>query len=390
MAITPLSLLKKVSASSHTQKLDETNEKLESKVFELHLAMNYLTRLLNHMDQGILFISGEGIITTYNAAAERLIGKAPASVLFNPFWDSFPDNLFGFSLRESLDQGQAPARKVIAFKERTLEVTSSFIQETEDRDLQSFDFSRGIIILIRDVTELRRLEQIAARTDRMKELGQMAAIVAHEIRNPLGGIKGFASLLVRDLQDRPPLQEMARSIVEGTDNLNRLVSDILNYSRPLQLQLEEIDLRALAQEVLQHVAMDNSFDKRIAFTVEEGSPLKLAVDSYLIKSVLLNLILNAAQAMVDGSSSQGGSIQIAIAKNNEEAQLEVHDTGSGIPPENIEKIFSPFFTTKSTGFGFGLAEVHRIVEAHEGTIEVHSEVGKGSQFIIKLPLRRIL
>lgn len=151
----------------------------------------------------------------------------------------------------------------------------------------------------------------------------------------------------------------------------------------MQPKFENVDLNALAQEIQQHISMDSAFDpQKIHLSIEEGNNEVIgSVDSHLIKSVLLNLVLNAAQAMPDG-----GDIHITTTKNEKEALIHVIDTGIGIPKENLEKIFSPFFTTKSQGSGFGLAEVHRIINAHAGTIEVMSEVGKGSQFLIKLPL----
>lgn len=204
MSHTPLSLLKKTSQSLLNQQLDETNDKLKSKVFELHLAMNYLTNVLNHMAQGILFVGFDGTITTYNSVAEQLIGKENETVLFNPFWDSFPDNFFGFSLQQALKENQAPKKTSLSLDHRELEISTSFVlDDASSHEFQGFDFNKGLIILIRDITEVRRLELIANRNDRMKELGEMASMVAHEIRNPLGGIKGFASLLVRDLKESP-------------------------------------------------------------------------------------------------------------------------------------------------------------------------------------------
>jgi signal transduction histidine kinase len=242
---------------------------------------------------------------------------------------------------------------------------------------------QGLIILIRDLTEMRRLEAIENRRDRMSELGEMAAKVAHEIRNPLGGIKGFASLLERDLQDRPEQQQMAAYITEGTDNLNNLVTNVLNYSRPVKTQFESIDFVALCQELISYVQADVNTPKNIKLHCETKlTSLHLVIDPQLIKAALLNLIFNSIQAMPDG-----GSITLKLNSTVGKVNIEVTDTGVGIPPENIKKIFAPLFTTKPQGNGFGLSEVFKVIEAHNGTIDVSSTVGVGTTFKIVLPLR---
>lgn len=228
------------------------------------------------------------------------------------------------------------------------------------------------------------LQALADRTDRMKLLGEMAAQVAHEIRNPLGGIKGFASLLKRDLADHPQMEQMADYIIEGTDNLNRLVGQILHYARPLQPHLEKVDLIAVLKELKLHIAADESINRHnITLAIDTAfEELFLSLDPSLFKAAMLNLIVNAAQAMPDG-----GALSICIQKKFGHAVLTITDTGIGISEENLAKIFSPFFTTKSEGNGLGLAETQKIIQAHKGTIEVASTVGKGTTFIIKLPLR---
>jgi signal transduction histidine kinase len=311
--------------------------------------------------------------------------------LFGIFWEIFPDDLFGFSMRESLASNQAPARTSITLNAnqdnfRELEINVTFVLDKkngpENQKNEDFDFNKGVIILIQNMTEVRYLQRIANRNDRMKDLGEMAAMVAHEIRNPLGGIRGFASLLVRDLEQQPEMQQMAKYIVEGTDNLNRLVTDVLNYSRPIQLKFEKIDFISLVEEVKQHVLMDSSFSQNIGILfLPQLKTLIVPMDAHFVKSALLNLIVNAIQAMPNG-----GDITINLKQKKNMAILEVIDTGIGILTENLEKIYTPFFTTKPQGHGFGLPEVYKIIKAHQGTIEVESTVGQGTTFIVKLPL----
>lgn len=195
--------------------LEETNRKLNNKIFEFHIMMNYLTNILQNMSQGILFIGLNGIITTYNHTAEKFLKHESEKVLFNNFWEVFPDDFFGFSMKEALASPQIslePKNITLATEDittqRDLEITASFVLENKNpstpADLLDVDFTKGMIILIRDLTEIRRLQLVANRNDRMKELGEMAAMVAHEIRNPLGGIKGFASLFSKRFKRSTP------------------------------------------------------------------------------------------------------------------------------------------------------------------------------------------
>jgi signal transduction histidine kinase len=238
--------------------------------------------------------------------------------------------------------------------------------------------------MIRDVTEMRYLQTLADRADRMKVLGEMAAQVAHEIRNPLGGIKGFASLLKRDLISHPEMQQMAASIVEGTDNLNHLVDQILHYSRPVQAHTEATDLILLLKQVKEHIMADaNIYKSNINIHIETSfSKISLPLDTGLFKSALLNLIVNAIQAMPNG-----GTITLALRKQLYHVILSVSDTGTGIPEDLIPKLYSPFFTTKREGNGLGLIEVQKVIHAHGGTIDVTSIVNQGTTFIIKLPIK---
>ncbi len=372
-------------------KLEISNQKLQQKVSELDFNSYYLNSILSNISQGILFIDLKGDITTYNDAAEMILEKESDTVLFQNFWLNFPDELFGFSIRQALSNKKAPLTTFTHFtskngSQRDLEIDTTFALNKSlltQHSSQRLESMQGIIILIRDITEIRRLQMAANRNDRLKELGEMAAMVAHEIRNPLGGIKGFASLLERDLQNQPELQKMASYIVEGTHSLNNLVTRVLNYSRPLQLEIELTDIVALGKELLQQTAADAALGHGIEMKIDAlVSPLMISIDSQLIRSALLNLIVNAIQAM-----PLGGNLVLKVIPINDFVQIQVIDTGIGIPKENLEKLFSPFFTTKEEGNGFGLAEVYKVVQLHGGTIEVSSTLGKGTTFTVKLPLK---
>lgn len=372
--------------------LEQSNTTLQQKIVELDMITYYLDMILSNIAQGLLFIDLRGIVTTYNPAAESLLRIDADQVLFQPFWKHFADDFFGFSLKEALQTLRFPAISALSLdqtsgKSLDLEIHVSSVRKqdispnTPAQALSEVDIS-GLIILIRDVSEVRQLQLLATRQNRMQELGEMAAMVAHEIRNPLGGIKGFAALLERDLADNPPLKEMATYIVHGTDTINQLVTRVLQYARPVRLQLHPTDLVGLIKDLEKHVQADPALQHHCEIvTVFSEESLIVSIDPLLIKSALLNLLVNAAQA-----TPANGKITITAMRNQEQAVIAVTDTGQGIPKENLEKIFSPFFTTKAEGSGFGLAEVHKNVQAHGGSIAVASQPGMGATFTIFLPI----
>jgi PAS domain S-box-containing protein len=377
------SKLQKRFKTVNTQ-LEESHRNLEEKVQELDLITHYLNSILHHMNQGILFVGSTGVITTYNTAAEKILGIKHKSVLFQYYWDVFPDEFFGFSMQEGLKNVAVSTLSSILLEERELEIETSCVR-------RGAKANQGVILLIRDITEMRRLQKEASRKDRMQELGEMAAAVAHEIRNPLGGIQGYASLLHRDLScasfleggERGYLRQMASHIIEGSKQLGRLVEDVLEYARPIQLQKEMCDLSLLLRELRDFVQVDPNFPKEVSFQLEiDESPLLVLLDRELFRSGLLNMIFNSLQAM-----PEGGVLTIQLNISKEKIFLSISDTGLGIESQNLEKIFTPYFTTKERGNGLGLCETYKIIEAHFGAIEVRSQVGLGTTFTITLPLR---
>lgn len=370
--------------------LKDRNTEVQKKIAQLDTLSHYLHSILSTISQGIVFIRFNGIITSFNPAAEKILEKEGLDVLFTSFWDHFDDGLFGFSMKKALNEKKAPQNLFVSINSlddtKELEIQSHFLfQEAghfESTDPENIEVIEGLIITIRDYTETNRLRRIANRNDRMKELGEMAALVAHEIRNPLGGIKGFAALLERDLKDQPHLAKIAHQVVDGANHLNRLVTEVLNYTRAVEMHYEPLDVTTLLKDILQHFQAEHA-ESPIEFKiVEPSSPLIIAADRYMIRAAILNVVANAFEAM-----STGGALTLSASEDKGVASISVTDTGVGIPTENMEKIFSPFFTTKASGNGFGLSEAHKIIQAHEGTIEVESKIGAGSRFTIRLPAK---
>jgi len=230
------------------------------------------------------------------------------------------------------------------------------------------------------------------RKERLAAMGEMAAKIAHEIRNPLGSIELFATSLQAALEGQPELMLLAERISSGVKSIDAIISNLLLFIRPSQaIQLERFDIYEVLDDALffmKHIAdKENSIDIKTTYS---HRPLFIKGDPELMKQVCLNIILNAVQCMPEGGRL--GITTICQIRNPDEErtwmEIRFSDSGMGIEPGQILKIFDPFFTTKERGTGLGLSIVHSIVEMHGGTIDVDSVPGKGTDFCIGLPLCR--
>lgn len=363
----------KTAYSKLQERFETVNQELGLKAANLSRVTSYLNNILKNISDAILFVELEGTVTIFNNAAQNLLKLKGDQVLFKKFWEVFPDGEFGFSMREALKFGIS--HKLIYQKER--EVSTTFIYEGSK-------LYHGMILVVRDISEKQKLQWLAHRNDRMKELGQMAATVAHEIRNPLGGIRGYASLLYRDLKEELHLQEMAGLIIEGTKSLEKIVSGILQYSKPVQVEPKTLDLGAFLKQVGKFIKVDPAFPTNVKLSLYiPDTPLLAPFDPEPLKAAMLNLLFNGLQAM-----PRGGELTISLFKMESFCQITVTDTGVGIAPEALSHLFSPFYTTKSGGNGLGLVETQKIIQAHFGEITVRSQIEKGTTFTITLPLKR--
>lgn len=237
--------------------------------------------------------------------------------------------------------------------------------------------------LERSLTEVKALQEQNKRVERLSAMGEMAVELAHEIRNPLGSIELFASLLVQELSGDS--MRWAENIRIGIRSLNTIVSNMLHFANPLSPSFCTVDLHDLIREILMFAGpIMNQRDVRVRTALDADNPMIVA-DPELIKQMLLNLIFNAMKAMPSEGSLTIGTCRVDIRGGDRPArglELKIQDTGIGIAPENLDHIFDPFFTTNRKGTGLGLSVVHQIVEKHSGSISVKSEVNRGTTFHI--------
>lgn len=357
--------------------LVQKTRELATKVSELDAVHAYLAQVMGAVTSGVIAVDRDGRITTANPAAIVALAGVLDPVVGADYRHAFPDSpllriLDGADAvgdSERLIRPTVGPRRIVAAKVAPL--------RTPDGTLI------GAVEVFEDITEIRRLRELVDRADRLQQLGEMAAGVAHEIRNPLNGIEGFASLLARDLAADDPKARYARLIIEGVRHLNRTVTGLLEYAKPRRLERAAHDPIALATSVVELTRADDALGS-ITLTVVAPDQLEpLLCDGHQVRQVLLNLVRNAVQAartqVMLTVEAFGDADDPAIA-------FVVDDDGPGIPADDHQRIFTPFFTTKDEGTGLGLAVSHAIVEQHGGQLLLDDAPLGGARFRVVLPV----
>jgi signal transduction histidine kinase len=265
-----------------------------------------------------------------------------------------------------------------------MDVSVSFANRKDEIGDLGRDFNDMVAQLKSSREEIQRLHQTQmSRAEHFATLGELAAGLAHEIRNPLAGIAGVIEIVSRDLPPNSPARAVIKDAKEEAVQINRILTDLLDTARPKPPQFRVSDLSATAEHAVMF-ARQQAITKRIMVELDVlGAVPPVEHDPNQINQVLLNLLLNAIQSM-----DHPGTIHVSLENDEDAVLITVADEGKGIPAENLPNIFRPFFTTKGHGTGLGLSLARRIVEAHGGEISVTSEVGKGSRFMIRLPVAR--
>ncbi len=348
--------------------LAQTNASLREHLRETEEMRAHVTAVLESLDTGVIVADSQDVVVRCNHSTEQLLGVSQTQLCGRRATAVLEE------IRK--DHGEyplvLPSGVTIALSQTDLtDETGSLI---------------GKLVLIHDVTRIRQLEDRLQRRNRLEAMGQMVGNIAHEIRNPLGSVELFASMLRKDLRDQPQLRTYAEHISMAVQSMDRLLSNLLIYTKPDCSRLGWQETERVIREVLtlaSHAMLPGSVEVRC-----QVDPLvpKLWCDGAKMKQVLLNLVLNAVQAMPEGGIlTLAATVAHAECQESPAVQLSVSDTGAGIPPELQSRVFDPFFTTKDQGTGLGLAIVHALVEAHQGRIDVESSSGHGTSFVITLP-----
>lgn len=341
--------------------------------------------IIESMTGGVITINMKGVIIAFNKSAELILDYNSEEVVGKYIFEVFPkgskNSAFSQAIEDTLGQRKTSSSQEMNIFSRSgkkipIGITTSLLRDKKNTFL-------GIVVTFKDLAHIKHLEEQLRRADRLAAVGGLAAGIAHEIRNPLGSIRGLVQLLQEGLQSTDKKSTYAGVIVKEVDRLNKVVEELLSFARPDDSELEsnftKQDINQIIEQTLQLTKHDTkSVDIKIIKNFSDDLPL-LAADAKKLQQAFLNLIFNAKAAM-----KEGGTLTISTSYKKENGMVEVkfEDTGSGIEPKILNKIFDPFYTTKKTGTGLGLTITHQIITAHEGKIDVRSILGQGTTFIV--------
>ncbi len=367
------------------RELDAKNIELKNALAEKENISSYLQNILESLTTGVVVADLDGRTTIMNQCAEKFTGYSRTrargentDLLFAGQAAARPEDCFDI---KTLDG--ALGRK-IQLKNRHLEISASTVTSNNGEAI-------GTVVLLRDITRMLKLEETILRSEKLAAMGETAANIAHEIRNPLGSISLFASLLKKELKEGKA-RERASHIINAVNDMDNKISNLLLFTRDQKPLMKKIDLHNALDEIIAFSREIVEKEKIVLTLSRDDIDPVIMGNTEMLKQVFLNLILNAMQVMPDG-----GSLHIETRTYRFDpdksipgpvAELRFKDTGCGISNQNIKKIFNPFFTTKEKGMGLGLAIVHNIIHIHGGSIEAENNKGPGAVFKIKFPLER--
>ena len=326
---------------------------------------------------GLLALDHQGKIAAFNRGAEAILQMSALQVIGQSAERILPAGLLD-EINHSKKQADVIEKeiecKMADGKMVPLEIGASSLKDENDVFL-------GNVLLFKDLTEVRTLRREVARSQRLASVGRLAAGVAHEIRNPLSSIKGFATYFKERYPDRPEDQQTADIMIQEVDRLNRVVGQLLEFARPISIKPKTISLEDLLNDAVRLIK-ERAAEKNITVNTRNTTQINTAWgDPDRINQILLNLFLNAIDAM-----ENGGELDVEISSDDSrEICISVSDTGCGISPQDIPRVFDPYFTTKSTGTGLGLAIAHNIAEVMGGRISVESPQDRGTIFRVFFP-----
>jgi len=365
-------------AASVSNKIEKIGQRMRN-VEEVFSALKEnLDQILGNLQDGIMLFTGDGRAVLVSEAARRFLLKERDSILGLHAREIFDrSTLLGRTLCEAFDAGVNVVKEEIRTETgRRIEASLDFIHD--DKTLQGL----GALCTLHDLESAEEIESELELSRRMAAIGRLTSGVGHEVKNPINAIVVHLELLKNKLGDAGAPATRHLEVIEAEiHRLDRVVQMLVDFSRPVELKLREQDLRPVIGDVLALAAEELSTRDVILSSRLPSKPLVANIDADLIKQAALNVIQNGAQSM-----PEGGRLEVVLEEDRRSAVLRIADEGPGIPDEIREKIFDLYFTTKSGGSGIGLAMTYRILQLHHGSVEVQSEIGRGTEFRLRIPL----
>lgn len=353
---------------------------------------DYYANIIDSVGDGVLVTDLDGIITLMNPAAEELTGMSRRQTQGQSFRIPFREA----PVLVDMVERTATTGMAISDYENIVLMSGGHpvpVSAATSPLLLGSGERTGVILILRDLTNVRELERAVRQADRLSALGTLAAGLAHEIKNPLGGIKGAAQLLEQELPDGSEMREYTRVMLKEVSRVNRIVEELLALTSPRKLKPVMINLHQVIDDLC--MMERQAVGKRNIVILQQFDPSipPFLADEELLTQLFINLIRNAEEAV-----GEAGAIRITTrihadyrmtqqrARRIRMVAVDIADDGPGIPEELQEQLFTPFFTTKATGTGLGLAICQKIVTEHRGIIKVRSTQGKETVFTVMLPL----
>jgi two-component system sensor histidine kinase AtoS len=393
----------------HRMALEESNRQLDHKVLELSALANYNDNILASMTSGLLTLDVDGCIETFNVMAETITGLQGVDIRGQSASQVFANNIQFLQVLETSRHHRTPLTAPrLEFcrhdgQQTPLALRTAMLQDWEGQ-------AGGLLAIFEDLSPMRTLERRLHRADRLAALGQMAAGVAHEIKNPLASVRTFAQLVRRKHHDSRFVEKFDRIVPQELDRINYIVEELLSLARPARLQCAPVALPALLQRVVE-ISSERLQQQSIQLKTDWAAALPpLLADAEQLHRCFTNIVLNAIEAMPTGGELSilcrpvpKALLDFTTANNRDtssdapeepppaldlyatDVEVVVKDTGMGIPADKVDYVFTPFWTTKPKGTGLGLALTHKIIEEHGGTIHLASEEGQGTTVTIHLP-----
>ncbi len=335
-----------------------------------------LDQIMGTLQDGLVLFTRDARVVLVSASAERFVGRPRGEILGNTVEAVFSDaNLLGRIVLDAFALHQPiPQREIELENGRRIQIALDFIAQRGQ--------PIGALLTMRDAESVRRIENEIELSRRLAAIGRLTSGVAHEVKNPINAIVVHLELLREKMREIDPDTSRHMDIIgREIHRLDRVVQMLVDFNRPVELRLSDFDLRRVIEDVALLASPEAARQGVQVETHLTEWPLPVRADGDLIKQALLNVVLNGVQAM-----SGGGVLSIVARQQEDAASIEVHDQGTGIPPELRDKVFNLYFTTKKSGSGIGLAMTYRVLQLHNGALDFVTEVGKGTTFRLILPL----